>query len=81
MSPGRVEAVGADVTRFRPGDEVFGIVRRLLRRVRARPERTSSRRKPANLTFEQAAAVPISGLTALQALRDRGQRPAGADRS
>ena len=69
-SPARVEAVGADVTGLRVGDEVFGIGDGSLRRVRAAPGRTSSRRKPANLTFEQAAAVPVSG----------AHRPAGRAR-
>jgi NADPH:quinone reductase-like Zn-dependent oxidoreductase len=68
---GRVEAVGTNVTRFRPGDEVFGICDgSFAEYVCARPDKLAP--KPANLTFEQAAAVPISGLTALQALRDTG---------
>ncbi len=81
---GQVEAVGKSVTRFRPGDQVFG-------RTRAahRPDRRAAvaaggcaeyacvpadllELKPANLTFEQAAAVPLAALTALQALRDKG---------
>jgi NADPH:quinone reductase-like Zn-dependent oxidoreductase len=69
---GRVEAVGKNVTRFHPGDEVFGICDgSFAEHVCARPDKLAP--KPANLTFEQAAAVPISGLTALQGLRDRGQ--------
>jgi D-arabinose 1-dehydrogenase-like Zn-dependent alcohol dehydrogenase len=69
---GRVEAVGTDVTRFRPGDEVLGIADGSFAEfVCARPDKLAP--KPANLTFEQAAAVPISALTALQALRDRGK--------
>jgi NADPH:quinone reductase-like Zn-dependent oxidoreductase len=68
---GRVEAVGTNVTRFRPGEEVFGIGDgSFAEYVCARPDKLAP--KPANLTFEQAAAVPISGLTALQALRDKG---------
>jgi NADPH:quinone reductase-like Zn-dependent oxidoreductase len=68
---GRVEAVGTNVTGFRPGDEVFGIGDgSFAEYVSARPDKLAP--KPANLTFEQAAAVPISALTALQALRDRG---------
>ena len=51
-----MEAVGKDVTRFLPGDEVFGIGKRRLRRVRLRSEGKLAP-KPANLTFEQAAAV------------------------
>jgi NADPH:quinone reductase-like Zn-dependent oxidoreductase len=69
---GRVETVGTNVTRFRPGEEVFGIGEgSFAEYVCARADRLAP--KPANLTFEQAAAVPISGLTALQALRDRGK--------
>ena len=70
----------------RRGDAVRGRrrgVRRragLLRRVRRRPARTSSRRKPANLTFEQAAVVPISGGTALQAVVDVGRVAGRASR-
>jgi len=70
---GRVEAVGQDVTRFRPGDEVFGWTDG-----GSYAEYTSAPEdhlapKPARLSFEQAAAVPISGFAALQALRDLGQ--------
>ncbi len=66
---GIVEAVGKDVVGFAPGDEVFG------GRDGAYAEYVVARtlaRKPANVTFEAAAAVPIAGLTALQALRDYG---------
>lgn len=73
---GHVEAVGTDVTRFRPGDEVFGTGwGSFAEYVRVREDRAAA--KPANLTFEQAAAVPVSGCTALQALRDRGRIQAG----
>jgi NADPH:quinone reductase-like Zn-dependent oxidoreductase len=66
---GHVEAVGKNVTGFRPGDEVFGTGDgSFAEYVRAGAETLAP--KPANLTFEQAAAVPISGMTALQALRD-----------
>jgi NADPH:quinone reductase-like Zn-dependent oxidoreductase len=69
---GRVEAVGSNVTRYHPGDEVFGVCEGSFAEFAcARPDKLAS--KPANLSFEQAAAVPISGLTALQALRDTGQ--------
>ena len=69
---GRVEAVGTNVTGFHLGDEVFGIGGGpFAGYVCARPGKLVA--KPANLTFERAAAVPISGLTALQALRDGGQ--------
>jgi NADPH:quinone reductase-like Zn-dependent oxidoreductase len=69
---GVVEAVGADVTRFRPGDEVFGIGKGAYAEYALAPENKLAP-KPANLTFEQAAVVAISGSTALQALRDRGR--------
>jgi len=65
---GIVEAVGANVTDLRVGDEVFGV------RSGAFAEYVSGRNfvpKPAGLTFEQAAAVPVAGLTALQGLRDK----------
>jgi NADPH:quinone reductase-like Zn-dependent oxidoreductase len=69
---GRVEAVGENVTRFQPGDEVFGTCRGSFAEYAcARAERLVP--KPANLSFEQAAAVPISGYAALQAVRDRGK--------
>ena len=69
---GRVEAVGKNVTRFKPGDEVFGGCSR------ACAEYTCAKEdqlvpKPSNLTFEQAAAVPTSAVAALQALRDHGK--------
>jgi len=69
---GTVEAVGRDVTEFRPGDEVFGgRAGALAEYVCARAR--SIALKPARLTFEEAAAVPVAALTALQGLRDRGQ--------
>jgi NADPH:quinone reductase-like Zn-dependent oxidoreductase len=68
---GRVEAVGTAVTRFRAGDEVFGICEgSFAEYASAREEKLAL--KPKNLTFEQAAAAPISALAALQALRDKG---------
>jgi NADPH:quinone reductase-like Zn-dependent oxidoreductase len=72
---GRVQAVGGNVSAVRPGDEVFGICEgSFAEYAAARPETLAP--KPANLGFEQAAAVPISGLTALQAVRDvAGIRP------
>ncbi len=73
---GRVEAVGENVTRFGPGDEVFGTCRGSFAEYAcAGADRLVP--KPANLTFEQAAAVPVSGCTALQAVRDRGKVRAG----
>jgi NADPH:quinone reductase-like Zn-dependent oxidoreductase len=69
---GTVEAVGRDVTEFRPGDEVFGgRTGALAEYVCARARSVAL--KPARLTFEEAAAVPVAALTALQGLRDRGQ--------
>jgi NADPH:quinone reductase-like Zn-dependent oxidoreductase len=69
---GAVEAVGRDVTEFRPGDEVFGgRTGALAEYVCARARSVAL--KPARLTFEEAAAVPVAALTALQGLRDRGQ--------
>jgi len=73
---GVVEAVGASVTRFQPGDEVFGIGKGTFAEFARVPE-TKLALKPANLTFEQAAAVAVSGLTALQGLRDRAHLEAG----
>jgi len=68
---GVVTAVGADVTRFAPGDEVFGTgIGTYAEYARAREDQLAA--KPTALTFEQAAALPASGVTALQALRDRG---------
>jgi NADPH:quinone reductase-like Zn-dependent oxidoreductase len=68
---GRVEAVGTNVTKVQPGEEVFGICEGSFAEYAcARPDKLAP--KPANLSFEQAAAVPISALTALQALRDTG---------
>ncbi|TLZ73446.1 MAG: NAD(P)-dependent alcohol dehydrogenase [Methanobacteriota archaeon] len=68
---GRVEAVGGNVTEFQPGDEVFGMsIRTFAEYVSVR--RVGIVRKPANLTFEQAAAVPVAAITALQGLRDKG---------
>jgi NADPH:quinone reductase-like Zn-dependent oxidoreductase len=69
---GVVEAIGENVTRFQPGDEVFGIGKgSYAGYVCAREDKLAP--KPANLTFEQAAVVAISGLTALQGLRDHGR--------
>src|ERR671921_1499056 len=69
---GVVEAVGKNVTRFQPGDEVFGIGKgSYAEYVCAREDKLAH--KPANLTFEQAAVVAISGLTAMQGLRDHGR--------
>ena len=68
---GTVEAVGRDVTRLQPGDDVFGVSGgSWAEYTLAREGRLA--KKPANLTFEEAAAVPVAGVTALQALRDKG---------
>lgn len=72
---GLVEAAGKDATGFRPGDEVFGGLEQrgtLAEYITVRPD-GAVLKKPAGLTFEQAAAVPVAGLTALQALRDKGR--------
>jgi len=69
---GRVEAVGKDVTQFQSGDEVFGICDGAFAEyTTARPDKVAP--KPENLTFEQAATVPTSGCTALQAVRNSGK--------
>src|ERR671918_2674480 len=69
---GVVEAVGKNVNRFQPGDEVFGIGKgSYAEYVCAREDKLAP--KPENLTFEQAAVVAISGSTALQAVRDHGK--------
>ena len=69
---GVVEAVGRNVTQFQPGDEVFGEKSRACAEYVCGPEKLFVR-KPANLTMEQAAAVPVGAVTALQALRDKGR--------
>jgi NADPH:quinone reductase-like Zn-dependent oxidoreductase len=73
---GRVEAVGRDVTRFQVGDEVFGWADGSYAEYVSAPEGNLAT-KPANLSFEQAAIVPISGFAALQAVRDLGRLQAG----
>ncbi|HCT75881.1 MAG TPA: NAD(P)-dependent alcohol dehydrogenase [Micromonosporaceae bacterium] len=73
---GRVEAVGRAVKRFRPGDEVFGEVDGAFAEYVCVTD-DAVEPKPANLTFEQAAAVPLAGNTALMGLRDQGQVQAG----
>jgi len=74
---GTVEAVGKDVTRFMPGDEVFGGRNGAFAEYVIVPEDRALALKPANVTFEQAASTPIAGLTALQALRDKGKLERG----
>ncbi len=73
---GTVVAVGGEVTRFQPGDEVFGIARGSFAEYAAAREDKLAH-KPASLSFEQAAVVPVSALTALQALRDAGRVQGG----
>lgn len=73
---GVVEAVGAGVTRFRVGDAVFGTARGALADYVCAPEDKLAV-KPGGLSFEDAAALPVAGLTALQALRDKGGLRAG----
>jgi NADPH:quinone reductase-like Zn-dependent oxidoreductase len=73
---GVVVAVGSEVTRFQPGDEVFGVGKGSFAEfVAARESKLAP--KPSNLTFEQAAAVPVSGMTALRGLTDVGRLQAG----
>ncbi len=70
---GTVESVGKSVTQFKPGDEVFGgRTGAFAEYVTVRAERAVAL-KPVNLTFEQAASVPIAAITALQGLRDKGK--------
>ena len=69
---GQVEAVGRNVTQFKPGDEVFGACRGAFAEyVCAIEDRLAL--KPANISFEDAAAVPVAAITALQGLRDKGR--------
>jgi NADPH:quinone reductase-like Zn-dependent oxidoreductase len=72
---GVAEAVGKDVTDIEPGDEVYGVRSGAFAQYVS--AKTAVARKPANLSFEEAAAVPVAGLTALEALRDHGQLQPG----
>jgi NADPH:quinone reductase-like Zn-dependent oxidoreductase len=74
---GTVEAVGKNVTQFRPGDEVFGGRNGAFAEYLCAREDRAVVPKPANVTFEEAAAVPIAAITALQGLRDKGQLQPG----
>jgi NADPH:quinone reductase-like Zn-dependent oxidoreductase len=69
---GEVEAVGGSVTRFKPGDAVFGWCGGAFAECACTPE-SALITKPENVTFEQAAAVPVAAITALQGLRDKGK--------
>src|SRR5213595_1853869 len=71
---GQVEAVGKNVTQFKPGDEVFGLCRGSLAEYAVALERGLVI-KPPNVTFEQAASLPIAGLTAIQGLREGKIQP------
>jgi NADPH:quinone reductase-like Zn-dependent oxidoreductase len=68
---GQIEAVGRNVTEFKPGDEVFGVGRGALAEYVCTVEDKLAL-KPANISFEEAAAVPVAAITALQGLRDKG---------
>ena len=74
---GTVEAIGKNVTKFKPGDEVFGGRSGAFAEYVISPEDRALVLKPSNTTFEQAASVPIAAITALQALRDKGQLKPG----
>jgi len=69
---GRVESVGRRVTQFKPGDDVFGLCRGSLAEYACASESYLAA-KPANVAFEEAASIPLAGLTALQGLRDAGR--------
>ena len=71
---GQVEAVGKNVTEFKPGDEVFGVSRGALAEYACTPERGLVM-KPPSVSFEQAASLPLAGLTALQGLREGKIQP------
>lgn len=73
---GRVEAVGNNVTQFQPGDEVFGASTGTFAGYACAAENDTVL-KPANLAFEEAAAIPVAAITALQGLRDKGQIQSG----
>jgi NADPH:quinone reductase-like Zn-dependent oxidoreductase len=74
---GTVEAVGKDITKFKPGDEVFGGRNGAFAEYVCVREDRAIALKPANMTFEQAASVPIAAITALQGLRDKGKIQGG----
>lgn len=74
---GTVEAVGKNVTQFKPGDEVFGGRDGAIAEYVCALADRAVVPKPANMTFEQAAAVPVAAITALQGLRDKGKIQAG----
>lgn len=74
---GTVESVGENVSNFKPGDEVYGTANGAFADYLTIRSHGSLALKPANMSFEQSAAVPIAGITALQALRDYGKIESG----
>lgn len=73
---GVIESVGRNVTELKPGDEVFGLCKGAFAEYACASE-SSVAKKPNNVTFEQAASVPVAAVTALQGLRDKGHIKAG----
>ncbi|MCK5115847.1 MAG: NAD(P)-dependent alcohol dehydrogenase, partial [Candidatus Aegiribacteria sp.] len=73
---GRIETVGRNVKQFQPGDEVFGMVKGGFAEYASAPERALWL-KPVNASFDEAAAIPMAAITALQGLRDEGHIQAG----
>jgi NADPH:quinone reductase-like Zn-dependent oxidoreductase len=73
---GRVEAIGSSVTQFQPGDEVFGCITGAFAEYACARENAFAL-KPANLSFEEAASIPVAAFTALQGLRDTGKIQSG----
>jgi len=73
---GRIETVGKNVKQFQPGDEVFGMVKGSFAEYACAPE-SSLALKPVNTSFDEAAAIPMAAITALQGLRDEGKIQAG----
>ncbi len=73
---GRIETVGINVKQFQPGDEVFGMVEGGFAEYTCAPE-SALALKPVNTSFDEAAAIPMAAITALQGLRDEGQIRAG----
>jgi NADPH:quinone reductase-like Zn-dependent oxidoreductase len=74
---GTVEAIGRNVKQFQPGDEVFGAKSGAFAEYVSVREDRAVGQKPANVTFEQAAAVPVAAISALQGLRDKGKIQSG----
>jgi len=73
---GRIEIIGKNVKQFQPGDEVFGMVKGSFAEYACAPE-SALALKPVNTSFDEAAAIPMAAITALQGLRDEGQIRAG----